>query len=62
MFEIGKSENVLNKDISKIFKTEIEDLKKGILDEKTLKLYYDILKFTHDLSKKIIKVIDEANI
>lgn len=36
--------------------------KKEILDEKSLKLYYDILNFTFELTNKIIKVINDVEI
>ena len=37
-------------------------LKKGAIDEKTLKRYYDILEFTNHLSKRIIQIIHETEI
>ena len=37
-------------------------VKKEILDEKSLRTYYDILNFVNDLSRKIIKIIDETEI
>lgn len=36
--------------------------KKQILDEKSLNMYYNILKFVYDLSNKLIKTIEEAEI
>ena len=36
--------------------------KKQILDEKSLKMYYNILKFTYELSNKIIKTVEETEI
>lgn len=37
-------------------------MKKQILDEKSLKMYYNILKFTNELSKKIIKAVEDTEI
>lgn len=62
MFEMDLIQSSLNKSISNIIKSEIEELGRGILDEKSLKLYYDILKFTYDLSNKLIKVINEVEL
>ncbi len=36
--------------------------KKQILDEKSLNMYYNILKFTYELSNKLIKTIEETEI
>lgn len=41
---------------------EVRSMKKGHYDETTLRKYYDILKFTHDLSNKIINTINETQI
>ncbi len=41
---------------------EPKSLKKGVLDEKSLNIYYDILKFTYYLPKKMIKLIEETEI
>lgn len=37
-------------------------LKKKVLDEKSLKSYYNILNFTYELTNKIIKVINDVEI
>lgn len=36
--------------------------KKRILDEKSLNMYYNILKFTYELSNKIIKIVEETEV
>ena len=41
---------------------EPKNIEKGELDEKSLRLYYDILKFTYELTNKLIKVINEVEI
>lgn len=41
---------------------EIRNLKKGILDEKSLRYYYSILEFVDNLSRKLMKVIHETEI
>ena len=41
---------------------EMKSLKKGALDKMMLQRYYDILTFINNLSKEIIKVIEEAQI
>lgn len=41
---------------------EVTSLKKGIIEEKVFKKYFDITSFTYNLSKKIINVIEETEI
>lgn len=41
---------------------EVKSFKKGILDEQSLKEYYNVLEFIDNLSRKIIQVINETEI
>lgn len=41
---------------------EAQSIKKGIFEEESLRKYYNILKFTYELSNKIIEVINETEI
>ena len=41
---------------------EVNKIKKGKFDEKSLREYYDILEFVYKLTTKIIKIIDETEI
>ena len=41
---------------------EIRTLKSGPIDEQNLKKYYDILNFADNLSRKIIKIINETEL
>ena len=41
---------------------EAASIKKGAIDENTIKKYYEMLEFTYNLSDKIIKIINETEI
>lgn len=41
---------------------EAPSLKKGMLDELTLKKYYNMLDFTYKLSNELIKTIEDVEI
>lgn len=41
---------------------EIENMKQGPLNEKEIKVYFDILNFTNVLATKLIEVIDHIEI
>lgn len=41
---------------------EVTSLKKGIIEEKAFNKYFNITKFTYNLSKKLINVIEQTEI
>ena len=62
IFEMDMEKDLLNEDIKTVIKLKMEEQKGGILNKKSIELYYNILKLTYELSVKLIKIIDEADI